>query len=66
MEIALSSTQELLFTALGVVVAWRIISVTDGGRAVSAEAALRLAKPCTANDAAPYEMPDPEIKSEAE
>ena len=66
LEIALSSTQELLFTALGVVVAWRIISVTDGGRAVSAKAALRMAVPCTANEAAPHEMPEPEIKSEAE
>lgn len=43
-EVALNSLQEYLFTGLGLIVAWRLISVTDAGSADELAAALRLAK----------------------
>ena len=39
-----NSAQEFLFTALGIWVAWRLISTTDSGTAYEAAAALRLAQ----------------------
>ena len=42
--VALNSMQEYLFTGLGLIVAWRLISVTDAGSADELAAALRLAK----------------------
>ena len=45
LEIAANSLQEFLFSALGVLFAWRFISGTASGAVSNAEATLRLAKP---------------------
>lgn len=44
-ELAAGSLQEFLFSALGVLIAWRLISGTAAGTAASAETVLRLARP---------------------
>ena len=43
-EIAMNSLQEYLFTGLGLMIAWRLISTTDAGSADELAAALRMAR----------------------
>ena len=51
--IAADSLQEFFFSALGVVIAWGLISRTASGAAANADAALRLAQPYGQRAAAP-------------